>query len=161
MDGNKYEALKCLKIGKDTLQVGDRACALKFITKVRRLDLNLPADDLLLTFERETGQSEMPGGEANDEASKASDHPSVRHRVPSSGSSVSSSSSSMAYTKEQISIVRQDKKKKDYYEALELEKSCTVEDVRKAYWKLSLKVHTNKNKAPGVEEAFKAVSEAF
>ena len=36
-----------------------------------------------------------------------------------------------------------------------------MEDVRKAYRKLSLKVHPDKNKAPGAEEAFKAVSKAF
>ncbi|XP_034699673.1 chaperone protein dnaJ 49-like isoform X2 [Vitis riparia] len=161
MDGNKDEALKCLKIGKDALEAGDRARALKFVTKARRLDPNLPVDDLLSAIERETGQSETPAGGANDEASKASDHPSVRHRVPSSGSSASSSSSSVAYTEEQISIVRQVKKKKDYYEVLGLEKSCTVEDIRKAYRKLSLKVHPDKNKAPGAEEAFKAVSKAF
>ncbi|MBA0574408.1 hypothetical protein Golob_001616 [Gossypium lobatum] len=42
-----------------------------------------------------------------------------------------------------------------------LEKSCSVDDIRKAYRKLSLKVHPDKNKAPGAEEAFKAVSKAF
>ncbi|CBI28183.3 unnamed protein product, partial [Vitis vinifera] len=42
MDGNKDEALKCLKIGKDALEAGDRARALKFVTKARRLDPNLP-----------------------------------------------------------------------------------------------------------------------
>ncbi|CAM6059204.1 unnamed protein product [Sphagnum tenellum] len=35
------------------------------------------------------------------------------------------------------------------------------DDVRKAYRKLSLKVHPDKNKAPCAEEAFKAVSKAF
>ncbi|WKA10661.1 hypothetical protein VitviT2T_028223 [Vitis vinifera] len=126
MDGNKDEALKCLKIGKDTLEAGDRACALKFITKARRLDLNLPVDDLLSVIERETGQLETPAGGANDKALKASNLPLVRHRVSSSGSSASSSSSSVVYTEERISIVRQFKKKKDYYEALGLEKSCIV-----------------------------------
>ncbi|KAH7856452.1 hypothetical protein Vadar_001559 [Vaccinium darrowii] len=41
------------------------------------------------------------------------------------------------------------------------EKSCSVEEIRKAYRKLSLKVHPDKNKAPGSEEAFKKVSKAF
>ncbi|KAF2318041.1 hypothetical protein GH714_041370 [Hevea brasiliensis] len=89
----------------------------------------------------------------------------VRQRVPSTGSyssaSASASSSSATYTEEQITIVRQIKKKKDYYDILGLEKTCSVEDVRKAYRKLSLKVHPDKNKAPGAEEAFKAVSKAF
>ncbi|CAH2044674.1 unnamed protein product [Thlaspi arvense] len=40
-------------------------------------------------------------------------------------------------------------------------KNCSVEEIRKAYRKLSLKVHPDKNKAPGSEEAFKKVSKAF
>jgi DnaJ family protein B protein 12 len=66
------------------------------------------------------------------------------------------------YTEEQLEVVHQIKKNtRDYYKILGLEKDCTVEDVRKAYRKLSLKVHPDKNKAPGAEDAFKAVSKAF
>lgn len=171
MDGNKDDALKCLKIGKEALDAGDRARALKFLTKARRLDPTLPIDNLL---------SASAGGESDDlpvpesagstkdpsaTQSKPSDQPSIRQRNPSIGSAASSSSSptaaSATYTEEQITIVKQIKKKKDYYEILGLEKTCSVEDVRKAYRKLSLKVHPDKNKAPGAEEAFKAVSKAF
>ncbi|KAK9180201.1 hypothetical protein WN943_029408 [Citrus x changshan-huyou] len=103
-----------------------------------------------------------PNGPSAEPNSKPSDQSTIRHRGPSTGASASaSSSSSPAYTEEQIAIVRQIKKTKDYYEILGVEKSCTVEDVRKAYRKLSLKVHPDKNKAPGAEEAFKAVSKAF
>ncbi|XP_010250079.1 PREDICTED: chaperone protein dnaJ 49-like [Nelumbo nucifera] len=166
MDGNKDEALKCFKIGKEAFELGDRNRALKFITKARRLDPTLPVDDLLAKLEGESGDpqaSESPAadGGPHDEGSssgKSSASSSVRQRVPSSGSS---SSSSRSYTEEQISIVRQIKKQKDYYQILGLEKGCSVEDVRKAYRKLSLKVHPDKNKAPGAEEAFKAVSKAF
>ncbi|KAK9994674.1 hypothetical protein SO802_024377 [Lithocarpus litseifolius] len=101
-------------------------------------------------------RSSGPTNNGTSAPSKPSDQPSVRHRGPSSSASASAS-----YTEEQIAIVRQIKKKKDYYEILGVEKSCTVEDVRKAYRKLSLKVHPDKNKAPDAEEAFKAVSKAF
>uniref|UniRef100_A0A5K1DL23 J domain-containing protein n=1 Tax=Nymphaea colorata TaxID=210225 RepID=A0A5K1DL23_9MAGN len=60
-----------------------------------------------------------------------------------------------------IDSARQVSRSKDYYEILCLEKTCSVEEVKKAYWKLSLKVHPDKNKAPGVDEAFKIVSKAF
>ncbi|PKI75734.1 chaperone protein dnaJ 49-like [Punica granatum] len=156
MEGNKDDAIKCLKIGKDALDVGDRARALKFLTKARRLDPSLPVDDLLSKLDQ--GPGAKP--EANSNPPPPSDQPSIRHRAQSNGPS-SSSSSSTAYTEEQITIVRQIKKKKDYYEILGLEKSCAEEDVKKAYRKLSLKVHPDKNKAPGAEEAFKAVSRAF
>ncbi|OVA00440.1 DnaJ domain [Macleaya cordata] len=162
MDGNKDEALKCLKIGKEALELGDRNRALKFINKARRLDPNLSVDDLLSSLERENGvPPSTPTSGRRDEASSSTrpaGSSSLKHRVPSSGSS---SSATKTYTEEQISIVRQIRKQKDYYEILGVEKNCSVEDVRKAYRKLSLKVHPDKNQAPGAEEAFKAVSKAF
>lgn len=171
MDGNKDEAVKCLKIGKQALEGGDRTRALKFITKARRLDPTLPADDLLSAIENESnGPADRPAQDSNGPAkgpsepppsSKRPDQPSVRHRVPPAGPSSASSSASASYTEEQIAVVRQIKKKKDLYEILGLERTCTVEDVRKAYRKLSLRVHPDKNKAPGAEEAFKSVSKAF
>ncbi|XP_010254378.1 PREDICTED: chaperone protein dnaJ 49-like [Nelumbo nucifera] len=162
MDGNKDEALKCLKIGKEAFELGDRNRALKFITKARRLDPTLPVNDLLAKLGGESGEpqvsdSSTPSGGTRDEGSSPGAS-SVRQRVPANGSS---SPSSRSYTEEQITIVRQIRKQKDCYQILGLERSCSVEDVRKAYRKLSLKVHPDKNKAPGAEEAFKAVSKAF
>ncbi|KAF7806373.1 chaperone protein dnaJ 49-like [Senna tora] len=163
MEGNKDDALKCLKIGKHALEAGDRARALKFVTKARRLDPTLPVDDLLSAIEKETDDQPAAAPTANGQSgsspSKPSDKPSIRHR---GSPTLSSSSSSATYTEEQITIVREIRRKKNYYEILGLDKSnCTVEDVRKAYRKLSLKVHPDKNKAPGAEEAFKSVSKAF
>ncbi|MED6179873.1 hypothetical protein PIB30_004927 [Stylosanthes scabra] len=172
MDGNKDDALKCLKIGKQALESGDRNRALKFLAKARRLDPTLPIDDLLSAAEGTAAAESNPNSRVETPAatpevrssgsspkSSANDQPSVRRRV--SAAEPSSSSSSGSYTEEQITLVREIRRKKNYYEILGLEKSCTVEDVRKAYRKLSLKVHPDKNKAPGAEEAFKSVSKAF
>ncbi|KAJ4708286.1 Chaperone protein dnaJ 49-like [Melia azedarach] len=158
MDGNKDDALKCFRIGKEALESGDQVRALKFLTKAQRLDPSLPVDDLIASVESEPNTK--PNGPSVQANSKPSDQSTLRQRGPSTGAS-SSTSSTAAYTEEQIAIVRQIKKKKDYYDILGVEKSCSVEDVRKAYRKLSLKVHPDKNKAPGAEEAFKAVSKAF
>ncbi|CAA2968942.1 chaperone dnaJ 49 [Olea europaea subsp. europaea] len=65
------------------------------------------------------------------------------------------------YTEEHVQLIRQIKTKKDYYAVLGVEKICSVENIRKAYHKLFLKVHPDKNKASGSEEAFKKVSKAF
>lgn len=161
MDGNKDDAVKCFKIGKEALETGDRSRALKFLSKARRLDPTLPIDDLLSSIGKESDPPPASDAAktANGPSGLGSGLPSLRQRAPSTGPG--SSSSSTAYTEEQITIVRQLKKKKDYYEILGVERSCSVEDVRKAYRKLSLKVHPDKNKAPGAEEAFKAVSKAF
>lgn len=172
MDGNKDDAVKCLRIGKEALELGDRTRAVKFLNKARRLDPSLPIDDLLSSASsNQEGssssppQAEVPTTDAAADASSSSSSPasSVRHRHPDSSTRASANGTSGGvYTEEQVEIVKEIKRKqKDYYEMLGLEKSCTVEDVRKAYRKLSLKVHPDKNNAPGAEEAFKAVSKAF
>ncbi|KAJ0977787.1 hypothetical protein J5N97_013261 [Dioscorea zingiberensis] len=174
MDGNKDDALKCLRIGKNALESGDRARALKFLTKARRLDPSLPIDELFSAASAgesqdhsssngvnpsDTPPAEEPGNpDSSFASSTASSSTTSRARVSSNGSP---EGPARLYTEEQIAIVREIKKQKDFYKILGLEKSCTIEDVRKAYRKLSLKVHPDKNNAPGSDEAFKAVSKAF
>ncbi|KAL4296932.1 hypothetical protein GQ457_12G023720 [Hibiscus cannabinus] len=163
MDGNKDDALKCLKIGKEALDTGNRARAPKFLTKACRLNPTLAVDDhLSSTAERESDERTVPESSGSS-PSRPSDQPSIRQRNQSTRSAASSPLTGAAgsYTEEQIKIVKQIKGKKDHYEILGLEKTCSSEDVRKAYRKLLLKVHPDKNKAPGAEEAFKSVSEAF
>ncbi|XP_010452481.1 PREDICTED: chaperone protein dnaJ 49-like [Camelina sativa] len=165
MDGNKDDALKCLKIGKDAMESGDRSRALKFLEKARRLDPSLPIDVLVSDLNKQSEEpaaaeeDDSPGSAANESSKPPSDRPSLRQRGSSSSSTAGSSSSS--FTEEQRAIVREIKSKKDYYEILGLGNTCSVEDLRKSYRKLSLKVHPDKNKAPGSEEAFKSVSKAF
>ena len=50
---------------------------------------------------------------------------------------------------------------KDFYGILNLSKSATETDIKKAYRRLALKYHPDKNKDPGAEEKFKEISEAY
>ena len=50
---------------------------------------------------------------------------------------------------------------KDYYQVLELKKGATEDELKKAYRKLALKFHPDKNKSPGAEDKFKEIAEAY
>ncbi|XP_063221600.1 dnaJ protein homolog 1-like [Bacillus rossius redtenbacheri] len=50
---------------------------------------------------------------------------------------------------------------KDYYKVLGLSKGASDDEIKKAYRKLALKFHPDKNKSPGAEEKFKDVAEAY
>lgn len=64
------------------------------------------------------------------------------------------------YTQEQVDAVKRINKCKDFYEILGVKKDTTDSEIKKAYKKLALQVHPDKNKAPGSVEAFKALGNA-
>lgn len=63
-----------------------------------------------------------------------------------------------AYTSAQASAVERVRKCKtaDYYAILDIETTATESEIRKAYRKLALVMHPDKNGAPGADEAFKS-----
>lgn len=50
---------------------------------------------------------------------------------------------------------------KDYYKILGIAKGATDDEIKKAYRKLALKYHPDKNRSPGAEEKFKEIAEAY
>lgn len=51
--------------------------------------------------------------------------------------------------------------KRDYYEVLGIAKDADAASIKKAYRKLAIKYHPDRNQEPGAEETFKEVSEAY
>lgn len=51
--------------------------------------------------------------------------------------------------------------RKDYYEILGLKNNASEDEIRKAYKKLAIKFHPDKNKSNYAEEAFKKISHSF
>ncbi|XP_068600554.1 dnaJ homolog subfamily C member 18 [Brachionichthys hirsutus] len=66
-----------------------------------------------------------------------------------------------SYTEEQRQGVLRIKNCKDFYEILGVPKDAGEEDLKKAYRKLALKFHPDKNFAPGATDAFKAIGNAY
>jgi DnaJ-class molecular chaperone len=50
---------------------------------------------------------------------------------------------------------------RDYYQILGIAKNASDDEIKKAYRKLALKYHPDKNKQPSAEEKFKEVAEAY
>lgn len=50
---------------------------------------------------------------------------------------------------------------KDFYKILGVSKGSSDDDIKKAYRKMALKYHPDKNKDPGAEAKFKEVAEAY
>lgn len=151
MDGNKDDAARCVRIAEEAIASGDKERALRFIKMAKRLNPSLSTDELATACENLDSVSENPS--LSDENHKAVDGDKLEPKTHENKKKV--------YTEENVELVRSIKRNNDYYTILGLEKSCSVEEIRKAYRKLSLKVHPDKNKAPGSEEAFKKVSKAF
>ncbi|KAG8228794.1 hypothetical protein J437_LFUL006673 [Ladona fulva] len=83
-----------------------------------------------------------------------------KRRTATKKEEVRTSDAETEYPKEHLEAVQRIKKCKDYYEVLGVDKEATDSDIRKAYKKLALLLHPDKNKTPGAAEAFKAIGNA-
>ncbi|MFN8559602.1 MAG: molecular chaperone DnaJ [Dehalococcoidia bacterium] len=50
---------------------------------------------------------------------------------------------------------------RDFYEVLGIDRSATAEDIKRAFRRLAMQYHPDRNKEPGAEERFKEVSQAY
>ncbi|RKP08230.1 hypothetical protein THASP1DRAFT_15926 [Thamnocephalis sphaerospora] len=170
MEMNKDEATRCLGIAQRRRDEGDLAGALRFARKSVSLFPTAEAESLMnsLAQETENGSAEPS---ATSSASETAPGPELRQRHTGGSSSAKTtserrpepSSHSSSYTEENMRAVKRVLacSKTDFYEILSIEKSATDIHVKKAYRKLALQLHPDKNSAPGADEAFKLVSKAF
>lgn len=100
-------------------------------------------------------------------------HTETNHVPPPSGwrdedfgtnettSNTNNSDEKNGYTEDQRQAVHRIKNCRDFYEILGVPKDASDEDLKKAYRKLALKFHPDKNCAPGATDAFKAIGNAY
>ncbi|KAL5019247.1 hypothetical protein ScPMuIL_004969 [Solemya velum] len=160
MEGNKDESEKCIRIAQRCMSDGDKEKALKFLEKAERLYPSQKAKELIkgLRTSNDT-QSSKQTSEAS--APPGGDRTRRRRGSGSRENAANKENKEKDYTPDQLETVRRIKKCKDYYEILGVEKDAGENEFKKAYRKLALQLHPDKNKAPGATEAFKAVGNAF
>ncbi|EIN05983.1 DnaJ-domain-containing protein [Punctularia strigosozonata HHB-11173 SS5] len=173
MESNRDEALRCLAIAQKHRDAGNYPSARKFAQKSISLYSTPEANKLLQVIESEASQASSNGGPSAS-TSSAETHPSgsgMKHRHTDSNAQANGYASGSSaekpkareYTTEHMAVVKRVRacKVTEYYEILSLKRDCEENDVKKAYRKLALQLHPDKNGAPGADEAFKMVSKAF
>lgn len=155
-EANRDAAEQSLALARSALAAGNLEKAQKFADMAKRL---YPSDEvrkvvIQINARKSNGPStsgSMPNGASTtrQRASASSSSPSLPAREADNS------------TPEQRELVKNIRNTKDFYDILGVPKTAMDDDIKRAYRKLALKLHPDKNQAKGADEAFKAVSKAF
>jgi len=176
---NRGEALRCIQIAKKCLSEGKKAKAQKFLTKSLRMYETKEAQQLLAALSESQSQSPSatpssansanranpsrptPSPSASTANANASTTGTAASSATATPSSARSSGSSRMSSSDEVQMIRQILRSRDYYGTLGVAKDADEKELKKAYRKKALKCHPDRNKAPGAEEAFKKLSKAY
>lgn len=151
---------RCIEISRRKLDAGDVAGALKFATKAANLH-DSPEVQALLKKVSATPVEVKSGAKTTSTSFSGSTSSGSTTQRPAVNRE--HTQPKRDYTPEQEAIVKRVRKCNHtaFYEILAVKKESTDAEVKKAYRKLALQLHPDKNGAPNADEAFKMVSRAF
>jgi len=154
MESNRDEADKCLELALKYIKQGNKIKAEKFVRKAEKLFPSRKIQEILNLVQQMGEEGDEPNGSVptnqRNGHSPAHDHDNEE-----------ASTSSANFSQDQVEAVKRIRKCKNYYEILGVGKEVTETELKKAYRKLALAFHPDKNKAPGASEAFKAIGNAY
>lgn len=172
MEANKDSAEQCRDRGAEALRNKQYKRAVKLLKMSLGL-YTLPGVKALLSqAERKLAEEANPSSSTS---SSAGAPPPQRSASTSSNTSSTrasagtNESNGRSYTPKQVQIVKEILQAKDstssgtkpHYKVLGVPENATEAQLKKAYRKLAIKIHPDKNSAPQSDEAFKAVGLAY
>ena len=136
---------------KSALKDNDLDKALKYYNKSYNL---FPTDEIKNIINNLEKQKLSSANSHNTHASK-------NHNIPEKTKPPPTPIPERAFTSDQSDFVKSINKTKNLYELLGVPKESDTSTITSAYRKLAVKLHPDKNSAPGADEAFKKVKSAY
>ncbi|KAJ2844032.1 Chaperone protein dnaJ [Coemansia brasiliensis] len=156
MEVNRDEAERALAIARRKWQNGDHSGGLRLARKSHSLYPTERSKQLIEEYSKADTATEKPPDNKNSTATPE------KEGIRSRKNTTKESDTQRTYTAEQAAAVKRVMAiKHDYYKVLNVERTATDAEIKKAYRKSALAFHPDKNTAPGADEAFKLVAHAF